>query len=109
MGRIKHIVINKLTKHLLKALTEDDILQMTNEGYLVNGRKLTVGEMRQLEDEAKELQGSYLWKLMTRELEFHAFRRMSDQARTDGDIVFGKAMFYNLSLLRRFLKNLSGE
>jgi len=107
MGRIKTFIVNYLTKNLLVALSEEDILQITSEGYLLGKRKLSPEELEQLRAEANEIKDSYLWKLMKKEIEYHSFLRMAHKAQTEKDLIFGKAMFYNIDILQKFLNNLS--
>jgi len=104
---IKHRLIDHLTRHLLKAVTEDDILRITTEGYLLRKRKLTQEEFQTLREEAKALRDSELWNLMKRELEWTAYQAMTANAKTADDIVWGKALFYTNSLQQKFLDNLS--
>ena len=102
--------IDRLTTKLLKAVSEKDILTMSSEGYLYHSRKLSQEEIAELKDEARMLKDSFLWKLMVKEVEYMAYMRMTYHAKmTDGinDIIFGKALFYSVDLMRKFLKNLS--
>ena len=105
-GRIKNWLINYLTGNLLKAVSEEDILRITNKGFFINKRKLTPEEIATLKDEADSLSNSFLWKIMTKDVEFMAFLQMSKQATKPDDIIFGKAMFYSLKILRDYLERL---
>ena len=107
--KVKHYLINYLTNHLLKAVSEEDILQITEDGYLHKRRKLTPQEVATLKEEAKMMQDSFLWKLMTKEVEYMAFLRMTAHAKTNDDIVFGKAVYYSTDLLKKFLEGLSNR
>lgn len=110
IGRIKnnirHRVICLLTNKLLKAVSEDDILRITSDGYMYRNRKLAPEEIATLKQEAKMLSDSFLWKIMTKEVEYLAFMLMSLKAKNNEDVVFGKAVFYAIYLLKSFLNNL---
>ena len=103
---IKLYLINYLTKRLLKCVTEDDILQIVEGSYVYRRHNLSSDEITQLKEEAKLLSESFLWRLMVKELEYHAFMIMSTKAKTNNDIIFGKALFYSGFLYRRFLEGL---
>ena len=106
-GRLKLIVINHLVRHLLKAISEEDILHRTSQGWFVNKRKLERDELTILRDEAEILKDSQLWKLMQKELTWLANLRMFEHSRTAEDLTFGKAMLYNQDLGRKFLDRLT--
>lgn len=106
MGRIKHIVITYLAKRLLKVITEEDILQRTSREWLLNKRKLETDEVALLKEEAVALKESAVWQHMTTELKWLANKKMFDHARTNDDIVFGKAMLYNQDMMEKFLDSL---
>ena len=95
-----------LTRHLLKMVTEDDIIRITSDGYLLNGRKLPPEVVSSLKAEAREIKESELWKYMCNELEYVAFVR-GRKSTTDMDNYATHSMFYNLDLLNQFLNNLA--
>ncbi|MEK6829284.1 MAG: hypothetical protein AABY15_04090 [Nanoarchaeota archaeon] len=103
---LRHKIICLLTNNLIKAVSEDDILRITREGYVYRKRKLSGEEIATLKEEAEMLKHSFLWKIMTTEIEYTAFITMSSKAKTNDDIVFGKAVFYAVYLLKTFLNNL---
>jgi len=107
MKRLKHIVINFLTKHLVKAITEDDILIVSGRDFLINRIKLSPEEIQNLKDDAETFKDSLLWRLISNEVKFDAIQRMGDKAVTPDDIIFGKAMLYDINLIRNFIENLS--
>ena len=106
-NRIRNVLVNYLTRNLLQALTEEDILMLANKEIKLNGRKLSLEEVAQLKEECQEFGKSFLWKMMSREIRFQAGLRMFEHCKTPDDIIFGKAMLYDLDLLRKFMENLS--
>lgn len=100
-------VIQHLTKHLLKAITEEDILTISNRDWLYRNRKLSAEEILSLKEEAQSFEKSLLYQLMYNDLRFLASRQMTDDAKTVDDITFGKAMLYNGSMEKKFVKNLT--
>ena len=43
---------------------------------------------------------------MYNDLRFQAIKQMSDDAQTVDDIIFGKAMLYNLAQQKKFIRNI---
>lgn len=103
--RAMHRVSFLLTKHLLKAVHEDELLIFTNKGWYFNKNRLTDEQVATLREEAREFEGSFLWRLMSNEVKFLAYLRGSNKARHDEDLIFSGAMYYDLELLEQFLKN----
>jgi hypothetical protein len=106
-NRIKRTLVNYLVRNLLQAITEEEILIMAGKEIKLNGRKLSLEEVAQLKEECQEFGKSFLWKMMSHEIRFQAGMRMMEKAEQNGDIVYRKAMLYNLDLLRKFIDNLT--
>jgi len=98
-----HFVTVKLVKNLLKAVHEDELLTVTSRGWYVGKRRLQPDEVSLLKQEAKEFKGSYLWKLMSRDVKYMAYLRATNKARTSEDLLYSNAMYYNLELLETFI------
>lgn len=105
--RIRHRLVQYLVKNLLKAITEDDILILSGKDFLLNKRKLTQDELVSLSDDAKHLSKSLLWKLISNDLRYSASMRMAEKAVNVDDIIFGKAMLFNLDQIKIFISRLS--
>ncbi len=105
-NKLRFWVLKRLTRGLLNAITEDDILQITSQGFLLNKRLLSPEEVSAIKEEAKLFGQSSLWRLMTREIGYLAKQSMFERAKTYDDLMFGKAMLYNLDLLRKFFERL---
>lgn len=103
MGRLKRLLIQYLVKNLLKALTEEDIITMTNRGWFLKNRKLSGEEVTQIKEEAHSFGQSVLWKLIANEIRYDANLRMFEKSAEEGNSVFGRAMLYNLELIEKFI------
>lgn len=104
---LRHLVITELTRNLLKAVTEDEILQVANRRWIIGSKKLSADEVETLKAEADVLRDSFLWKLMTNEVKYLAGLTMLDKAKLPEDMYFGKAMVYSIEMLNRFLERLA--
>jgi len=99
----KYKLVQHLTKNLLKAVTKDDILLITNNGWVSRGRVLSPDEKQLIQDEAKTLLDSVLWQYLSKEIEYVAFVR-GRKAKNDEDNLACHYMFYNLDLIETFLE-----
>lgn len=100
-------LIQYLVRNLLAAITEDDILTVTNKGWFYHKRKLTPEEVTQLQEEARSFKGSVLWNYMSNEVRYLANLQMFEKGISAENTVFGRAMLYNLQLLQQFLDRCS--
>lgn len=107
MRKLKNFVITYITRNLLLAITEEDILRKTSKGYMCGKLKLTHADLQILKQEAEALKESLLWKMMQRELTWLSNQRMFDKSASNDDILFGKAMLWNQKQQQDFLENLS--
>lgn len=105
--RIRHIVIMYLTRRLLKAVTEDQVLEIASKQWLVGTKKLSPGEILDLKQEAKSLRESGLYRLLIAEIRNKATLQRYDQAITADDMIFGKAMLYDFDLIQKFIRKVS--
>ena len=100
MKKLKLIVINYLVEHLLVAVTEEEVLQLTGKN------KLSKEEMHILKEEADALKDSLLWKFLKKELQWRANIRRGEHCTKPDDVIFGSAMYYNFELQEKLIDNL---
>lgn len=106
LKRFRHIVINYLTRHLLKAVTLDEILVMSSKEWMLGKHKLTQEEVIELKEEAAGFHGSMLWSLLKKDLRYGATLQRYDHAKTVDDMLFGKAMAYSIAQIEVYIKNM---
>lgn len=106
MKWLRRKLVQYLVKNLLVAITEDDILLISNKEWLLKKRKLSSEEIISLKEEAQSFQSSLLWKLMRNELRWLSNRQMFDQLQNPDDMIFGKAMLYDLEKIKDFIEKL---
>jgi hypothetical protein len=104
MGRIKHLVTNFLIKHLLKTVTIDDLFRKEGRDWYIGRHKLDAEELEALKEEADNLLTSEIWRLLSQEILWQSNLSMFEKAKTDSDMLFGKAMLYITELQRKFLE-----
>lgn len=107
MNWLRHIVINFLTKNLLKAVTNEDVLLISGKDWYIKKRKLSQDEIISLKEEAISFRESDLYKYIIRDLKYQATLQRFDKAITASDMMFGKAMAYSISQIDLFIENVS--
>lgn len=104
---MRNKLIQYLVKNLLAAISEEDIITVTNRGWLKGKRKMDEAEVTQLKQEAEELKKSVLWNYMSNEVRWLANLQMFEKGISKDNTVFGRAMLYNLELCNKFLDRIS--
>lgn len=107
LKRLQHYLITKLTKHLLVYVSDEQLLQEINRKWILGKNALSQEEAMLLREEAQALKESLLWKMMQQELTWLSNQKMFEHARTENDMIFGKAMLYNQALQNKFIDRLS--
>jgi hypothetical protein len=79
MKYIRKKLIQFLVKNLLAATTEEDILTITNRGWMHQKRKLSPEEVTQLQEDGHSFKDSVLWNYMKAEVRYQANLRMFEQ------------------------------
>lgn len=106
LKRFRHIVINYLTRNLLKAVTLEEILVMSSREWIIGTHQLSQEEIIELKEEANAFHGSMLWSLIKKDLRYGATLQRYDHAKTADDMLFGKAMTYSIAQIEVFIKNM---
>lgn len=116
MFRIKQRIVNKLLAYLLNATTEDDFMQVLMKkdlrgtkgyGIMVGGKVLSKEETKSLVSEARIIQRTKLWKLMTKSQKWIANDKIQNKSVTTDDLHFPKAILYNIDVWEKKLMNIS--
>lgn len=105
LRKLKTKFIHYLIKNLLVAVTEEEILTVTNKGWFRGNRPLTAEEKQAIIDDARSFRDSEVWKLMSNEIRWMANLRMFEKGTTAENTIFGRAMLYNLELIEKFIRN----
>jgi len=105
---LRRKAIDYLTKHLLRSITTDDILRRGEDGTIrARGRKLSKEMVDQLQNEAEYINNSITFTLLMDDMEYLAHQTMFQKSSSFDDMLFGKAMLYNIDILKKKIKNLA--
>ena len=98
--------LNELVHNLFNGITEDDVMRFKDGKLVMRNKEITKEEIEVIRRDAEVFKDSVIWNVLKRELQLAANERMFDYAREVDDMMFGKAMLYNLDLIDKKLKNL---
>jgi hypothetical protein len=85
-------------------ISEDSLLQLTADGWSIGKRKLKPEDLATLKLEAKEFEGSFIWRLMRNDIHYMAYLQATAKRRTDADAIYAGAMYRDLEILETFLE-----
>jgi hypothetical protein len=70
----------------------------------IGGQRVSQEEMKILIEEVKWLEKSKIWRIFTETVRWEAQQTMFEKSKDWNDMLTGKTMLYNLSLLERICK-----
>lgn len=103
--RLQKIFIGLLVKHLYRALLPEDILQIEftpnelNPIIRYQGKALDQDRLTRLVDDVTAFEDSFLWKYLRNNIRYVSQEKMFPSSSVDNDLLFGKAMLYNLKVI----------
>lgn len=73
---------------------------------LLGGKKLTGNQLANLQNEARIISETQLWKVLTQTLAHEANLRMFKLAKTTDDMMWGKAILHSISVFESIVKSI---
>ena len=105
---LKRWAIHYITKHLLRFISEEDLLRPDGKGGIIcRGKKVSREMQDQMAAEAEYIQNSITFKLLMTDMEFLANQTMFKKSSSFDDMMFGKVMLYVIDILKKKIANLS--
>jgi hypothetical protein len=96
-----------LFKHLFNAISEEDLLRYVNGKFYVGGKLMDKRSAGSIASQAKNIINAPVWTYLVKDIKFIANDRMYNKSTTVDDLIFGKAMLYNLDIMETKLTNLT--
>lgn len=107
----QHILQKHLATFLIRdvfnQLTEDDVLSIQGTEWIIGNRPLTDSEKIELKSQATKLLESKLWRLISGEITNKAHDTILKKAGTEADLIGGKIMLFNLSVIESLLRKIA--
>ncbi len=92
---------NWLLRDLVLQVNADDVFTYSPRGVLyLEGKPMTEGEIRSLQNEIAFLEETRIWKIYQNTLSEQAKQRMFEKAQNWEDVWSGKLLLKNLEVLR---------
>ena len=109
LRKIKRKWLNKITRKLFNTITANDVLvyNKTTKTFLIGDREITHKHMLQFKKDAEIMKELPLWELLSNDLKHIANKQMFEKSTCDDDMIFGKAMLYNLDIIEKKINNLA--
>lgn len=85
-------------------IDESEVLSLTNQGWYIGRRRLKQEEVAALKAEARDFQKSILWQMMRRDIHYVAYLQATAKRHTEMDAIFAGAMYKDLEILEKFIK-----
>lgn len=105
MRRVKLILLAWLVKDYFKGIMADDLLQAKlikgKVKFYHKGKVLEDDKVSAIQENAKTVSQSLIWKILMEECEYQAEDRMFRKATNSDDMFFGKAMLYLTNVLKK--------
>lgn len=100
-------LINFLAKDLYNTITEGQLMQQDSRGRVyIAGKALSDENDKIFKEDAERFQKSTLWKLLSKELEYHAVQQTLHSAKDYDDVVSGKILIYIINTINKRLSSL---
>lgn len=95
---------NWLTKNLFCTVDPKQVLKQGKNGiFLIDDEIVSKEEMRSLQSEAKFLQHTRLWQILTETIKDQAEKVMFEKSTSFEDMRTGKMMLYNINLQKQIV------
>jgi predicted lipoprotein len=103
---MKQKLLNLIVRHIFNGFNEHDVITHNKPANIifVNDKKLTDEEVRMYREEAELIKGTQLWGLIESTLTKNAQDKIVTNSISWEDTYFGKAMLYNISVIKNILK-----
>jgi len=102
--KIKMWLLNKVIEGLFKGVTTRNVIEFDSQkGALLNKETLTEQQKKIFAEEAKFIEKTETWKILTSTLRHNAHKTMFEKSTVLDDLFFAKAMLYNIDVQEKIL------
>lgn len=106
----KHKLLTAAIRKSFNTISVDDILRVKEDGqWMFEGKPLSDQQKKVLIQNAQNFTEGMLWKVLDRELQYHANKRMFILSASEQDMIAGKVLVYLTDIIRTKLKSLGGK
>lgn len=106
-GKEKLTILTLAVRRLYNTIGADDILRENERGEWVSeGKVLSKGVVDLVTAEARAFEGSTLWRVLQRDVQWQSNRRMFILGKTEMDMAVGKLWLYSFDAIRTRLNSI---
>ena len=104
--------IGFLVNHIFHAIGKEDILQIEFDprnmepSVKYKDKKLNQEAVVKIREDAEIFEKSILWKFMENRIRYESQEKMFPLSQVDTDLIFGKAMLYDLDVIKQVIKEI---
>ena len=103
MVLLQHYVFPRLYNYI----RVEDLMRQRNGVWFFRDRKLTQKQIHAIKEAATSLDKSDVLKMLFQEMEYKAHQKMFHESTNGIDLLFSRAMLYNIDIMKQKIKNLS--
>jgi len=104
---LKREILTLAVSKLYNVIGSEDILKQNPDGTgTFQGRPLMGNEMAQLKEEAKQLLGMKLWRVIKMDIRYQLGKKMFEEAKCLDDILWGQLLTYLDDIIRARLQQM---
>lgn len=108
-NNLKRKLKNRLLSHLL-GLTPSSIFTLdASKRPVLDGEPLTFEQLSNLDREAKYIQSTQLWKVLTDTLTAYGQKMIWERSKTIEDLASGKMVLYTVDVQKKIVYNICSE
>jgi len=104
--KTKYRILSLAVKKLYNTISEDDILKENEyKQWTIAGKPINQGEKNLLIAEAKQFLNTKLWKVLQKDIQYQANRKMFILGKSEIDMIAGKLFLYTLDCIKTRLES----
>ena len=100
-------VLNERVNDLFNTIGPEDILQVKDGVWTVQGKKMNEAQQKMLISEAQLFLDSGLWKTLKIDIKYRANKKMFEESKSTADLVGGKLWLYTLDCFTTRMKSIA--
>lgn len=100
-------ILTFVVKEMFNGVTDDDVIRQDGTGLSYKGETLSKAEVSSFRADAQYILKCDLWDELYNSLRLAANKKMFEQAQTMEDMHFGKAMLWNVDVIKKKLEKLA--
>lgn len=104
----RRVILTLAVKKLFNTIGPDDILKPSSpDQWMLEGKLLSKGQIQLLTNEAVQLEGMLLWKVLKKDILYQANKKMYMLAENDLQVVTAKFWLYTFDVMTTRIKSIA--